>query len=164
MYVFNFFRNAILISYTAGFHEGRLFSYLQVYKNEEKTIINPQTQREYYPVHNVHVVTNEITIINKIQKKSFETVNRMSKVERLRCSSILSPFGPIPLQFFSTSRMRTGDFIALLPLALKRFTSIQHQNNCDMFQEFLTRPKKDQEVCRSKPFVQSVVGGRDRHS
>jgi hypothetical protein len=37
MYVFNFFRDAILISYTAGFHEGRLFSYLQVYKNEEKT-------------------------------------------------------------------------------------------------------------------------------
>ena len=35
--VFNFFRDAILISYTAGFHEGRLFSYLQVYKNEEKT-------------------------------------------------------------------------------------------------------------------------------
>ena len=26
MYVFNFFRDAILISYTAGFHEGRLFS------------------------------------------------------------------------------------------------------------------------------------------
>jgi hypothetical protein len=41
----------ILISYTAGFHEGRLFSYLQVYKNEEK--INPQTQKEYYPEHNV---------------------------------------------------------------------------------------------------------------
>ena len=37
MYVFNFFRDAILISYTAGFHEGRLFSYLQVYKIEEKT-------------------------------------------------------------------------------------------------------------------------------
>jgi hypothetical protein len=37
MYVFNLFRDAILISYTAGFHEGRLFSYLQVYKNEEKT-------------------------------------------------------------------------------------------------------------------------------
>ena len=37
MYVFNFFRDAILISYTAGFHEGRLFSCLQVYKNEEKT-------------------------------------------------------------------------------------------------------------------------------
>ena len=37
MYVFNFFRDAILISYTAGFHEGHLFSYLQVYKNEEKT-------------------------------------------------------------------------------------------------------------------------------
>jgi hypothetical protein len=37
LYVFNFFRDAILISYTAGFHEGRLFSYLQVYKNEEKT-------------------------------------------------------------------------------------------------------------------------------
>jgi hypothetical protein len=37
MYVFKFFRDAILISYTAGFHEGRLFSYLQVYKNEEKT-------------------------------------------------------------------------------------------------------------------------------
>ena len=37
MYVFNFFRDAILISYTAGFHEGRLFNYLQVYKNEEKT-------------------------------------------------------------------------------------------------------------------------------
>jgi hypothetical protein len=37
MYVVNFFRDAILISYTAGFHEGRLFSYLQVYKNEEKT-------------------------------------------------------------------------------------------------------------------------------
>ena len=36
-FVFNFFRDAILISYTAGFHEGRLFSYLQVYKNEEKT-------------------------------------------------------------------------------------------------------------------------------
>ncbi len=35
--VFNFFRDAILISYTAGFHEGRLFSYLHVYKNEEKT-------------------------------------------------------------------------------------------------------------------------------
>ena len=46
VFVFNFFRDAILISYTAGFHEGRLFSYLQVYKNEEK-IINPQTQREY---------------------------------------------------------------------------------------------------------------------
>ena len=37
LYVFHFFRDAILISYTAGFHEGRLFSYLQVYKNEEKT-------------------------------------------------------------------------------------------------------------------------------
>ena len=36
MYVFNFFRDAILISYTAGFHEGRLFSYLQVYKNEKE--------------------------------------------------------------------------------------------------------------------------------
>jgi hypothetical protein len=52
MYVFNFFRDAILISYTAGFHEGRLFSYLQVYENEEK-LINPQTQKEYYPEHNV---------------------------------------------------------------------------------------------------------------
>ncbi len=37
VFVFNFFRDAILISYTAGLHEGRLFSYLQVYKNEEKT-------------------------------------------------------------------------------------------------------------------------------
>ena len=36
MYVLNFFRDAILISYTAGFHERRLFSYLEVYKNEEK--------------------------------------------------------------------------------------------------------------------------------
>jgi hypothetical protein len=36
VFVFNFFRDAILISYTAGFHEGRLFSYLQIYKNEEK--------------------------------------------------------------------------------------------------------------------------------
>jgi hypothetical protein len=51
--VFNFFRDAILISYTAGFHEGRLFSYLQVYRNEEKKLINPQTQKEYYPEHNV---------------------------------------------------------------------------------------------------------------
>jgi hypothetical protein len=37
VFVFNFFRESILISYTAGFHEGRLFSYLQVDKNEEKT-------------------------------------------------------------------------------------------------------------------------------
>ncbi len=36
MYVFNFFRDAILISYTAGLHEGRLFSYLQVYKKRRK--------------------------------------------------------------------------------------------------------------------------------
>jgi hypothetical protein len=52
MYAFNFFRDAILISYTAGFHERRLFSYLPVYKNEEKQN-NPQTQKEYYPEHNV---------------------------------------------------------------------------------------------------------------
>jgi hypothetical protein len=51
MYVFNFFRDAILISYTAGFHEGRLFSYLQVYKKMKKKLINPQTQKEYYPEH-----------------------------------------------------------------------------------------------------------------
>ena len=52
MYVFNFFRDANLISYTAGFHEGRLFSYLQVYKMKKKRI-NPQAQKEYYPEHNV---------------------------------------------------------------------------------------------------------------
>jgi hypothetical protein len=56
MYVFNFFRDAILISYTAGFHEGRLFSYLQVlYIKMKKKLINPQTQKEYYPEHNVYL-------------------------------------------------------------------------------------------------------------
>jgi hypothetical protein len=64
-FVFNFFRDAILISYTAGFHEGRLFSYLQVYKNEEKTQTNLKRNFVYLSV-TMKLQINKCLIIKKL--------------------------------------------------------------------------------------------------
>jgi hypothetical protein len=65
IFVFNFFRDAILISYTAGFHEGRLFSYLQVYKNEEKTQTNLKRNFVYLSV-TMKLQINKCLIIKKL--------------------------------------------------------------------------------------------------
>jgi hypothetical protein len=61
MYVFNFFRDAILISYTLVFMRGvylAIYKYIKMkyiykYIKMKKKLINPQTQKEYYPEQNV---------------------------------------------------------------------------------------------------------------